>query len=327
MSTVQNQIISPYNSMKGKDFLKLSDFNATEVKKLLQLALQLKEEHKKGIHRTSLKGKNLALLFDKASTRTRVSFTVGMTQLGGSTITLTREASQLGRGETIADTAKTLSQYVDALVIRTDQDDILQTFAEHASIPVINGLTHLYHPCQALADLMTLQELKGDLTQVTLTYIGDGNNVLHSLLIGAALMGMHLRFATPRQYSPDNTIYQQALKIAKFTGSKLEVYSSPLQAAYEADAIYTDVWASMGQESEKAKRKLDFAGFTVNQKVMDLANPDALFMHCLPAYRGLEVSADVIEGKQSVVFQQAENRLHVQKSLLMALLSNEGEIV
>ncbi|SFD94981.1 ornithine carbamoyltransferase [Lentibacillus persicus] len=307
--------------LTGRDFLKLADYSQHELMHLLQKADELKQKHKAGAHVEPLKGKTLGMIFEKPSTRTRVSFETGIFQLGGTGIFLSSDELQLGRGESMADTAKILSGYVDGIMIRTFSHDTLETFAGNASIPVINGLTDLYHPCQVLADLQTILELKGQLNNIKMAYIGDGNNMAHSLMIGAAITGMDMSIAVPDDYAPESSIVQKALDIADNTGSQLEVLSDPKAAADNADVIYTDVWASMGQESEAANREKNFAGFQVNTSLFGVAKDDAIFMHCLPAHRGEEVSADVIDGEQSVVFQQAENRLHAQKALMAALMS------
>ncbi|TFJ91750.1 ornithine carbamoyltransferase [Lentibacillus salicampi] len=308
------------NQLKGRDCLKLADFSNNELAWLLKLADQLKHEHKVGIHDEPLKGKTLGMLFEKPSTRTRVSFEAGIFQLGGAGIFLNSDTLQLGRGETLADTAKVLSGYVDGMLIRTFSQDALEEFAENATIPVINGLTDRYHPCQVLADLQTIKEIKGGLNGLNLAYIGDGNNMAHSLMIGAAMMGMSISIAAPEDYLPDTSVVQDTLTIAEHSGSTVDVTSDPEAAVRQADVIYTDVWASMGQEEEQTNREKAFSGFQVNTELCTLAADDAIFMHCLPAHRGEEVTAQVIDGTQSVVFQQAENRLHAQKALMTALM-------
>ncbi|SFJ14167.1 ornithine carbamoyltransferase [Thermoflavimicrobium dichotomicum] len=311
---------SVLQGLKGKDCLTLTDYTPEEIQALIKLAVKLKQEQKAGVKNTALQGKVLAMMFDKPSTRTRVSFAVGMAQLGGQFLELSSKEMQYGRGESLEDTARTLSGYVDAIMIRTFSQQMVEELAKHATVPVINGLTDLYHPCQALADLLTLMEEKGDLSRVKLAYVGDGNNVLHSLMHGAAAVGMTLTIATPKGYEPLPKVWDEIEKVAKQTGAQIQFYYDPMEAVKEADAIYTDVWASMGQEEEKEKRKKDFAEYQVNETLMKQAKADAIFMHCLPAYRGLEVTAEVIDGPQSVVFQQAENRLHAQKALLLSLL-------
>ncbi|SFA90625.1 ornithine carbamoyltransferase [Lentibacillus halodurans] len=309
--------------LKGKDFLKLGDFTETELFYLLQLAQQMKKHYKSGKQEQPLKGKTLGMLFEKASTRTRVSFEAGIFQLGGTGIFLNADHMQLGRGETTADTAKVLSGYVDAVMIRSFSQNVLEEFAENAMIPVINGLTDMYHPCQVLADLLTIQEIKGGLQGVKVAYVGDGNNMAHSLLIGAAMTGMHISIAAPGHYQPNSSIVKEAQQIASHSGSSVEMTPDPHAAVRKADVIYTDVWASMGQEAEQSARIQAFSGFQVNAELLSLANPDAIFMHCLPAHRGEEVTADVMDGSQSVVFQQAENRLHAQKALMTVLMGQK----
>ncbi|HAQ06178.1 MAG TPA: ornithine carbamoyltransferase, partial [Bacillus bacterium] len=267
-------------------------------------------------------GKILGRIFDQSSTRTRVSFEVGMIQLGGSALYLNGNDLQLGRGESIADTAQVLSQYVDGIMIRTFSHDSIEELAAHASVPVINGLTDLYHPCQALADLLTIYEQKAKLAGLKLAYIGDGNNVAHSLMIACTKMGMDISIAAPKAYFPDEKIISQCAGYAEKSGAKLVITDSPIEAVSDADIIYTDVWTSMGQENENEQRLKDFQGFQVNEALCRLANVDYLFMHCLPAHRGEEVTTGVIDGSHSVVFEQAGNRLHAQKALLLELLKD-----
>ncbi|PTX59679.1 ornithine carbamoyltransferase [Melghirimyces profundicolus] len=308
-------------SLRGRDCLALSPFTPGEIQFLVDRGLEMKQRYRAGEAFRPLAGKTLAMIFDKPSTRTRVSFETGMTQLGGHALHLNRGELQLGRGESIGDTARVLSGYVDAIQIRTFSHETVTELADHASIPVINGLTDLHHPCQALADLLTLKEEKGELSGLRLAYVGDGNNVLHSLLEAAAATGIHLAAAFPEGYEPDPAVVRQARDTALRTGAVLSFTHDPLEAVEGADAVYTDVWASMGQEEEKKKRIRDFEGFQVNARLMSRARSDALFLHCLPAYRGLEVASEVIDGPRSVVFQQAENRLHAQKALLVELLA------
>ncbi|MFD1040116.1 ornithine carbamoyltransferase [Virgibacillus byunsanensis] len=312
--------VSIQQQLKGRDFLTLADYNEEELLYLLQLATDMKNKHKSGKDEQPLTRKTLGMIFEKSSTRTRVSFESGIFQLGGSGLFLNANDIQIGRGEPIADTAKVLSGYLDGIMIRTFSQKVVEELAENASIPVINGLTDTYHPCQVLADLLTIQEIKGELTGVKLAYIGDGNNMAHSLMLGGAIMGMDIRIAAPIGYQPDTVITQQAKSIARLRGSKVEVTSSPQIAVDQADVVYTDVWASMGQEREQKIREQAFSRFQVNKELYTLAHKDAFFMHCLPAHRGEEVTEDVIDGKRSVVFQQAENRLHAQKALMTALM-------
>jgi ornithine carbamoyltransferase len=307
--------------LKGKDFLTLKDFSAEEIHYLLNLASELKEKQLAGEQYTPLYGKMLAMIFEKPSTRTRVSFEAGITQLGGHALFLSSNDLQLGRGETIADTAKVLSQYVDAIMIRTFAHSKIEELAEHATIPVINGLTDDDHPCQALADLLTIYEIKNKFKGIKLAYVGDGNNVAHALMIAAAQVGMDCTIACPENYEPKKSYVEEALRIAKVTGANIIVTHNPYEAVKEADVIYTDVWTSMGQEQESAERLSIFQSFQVNRELTQYAKSDYIFLHCLPAHRGEEVTADIIDGEHSVVFQQAANRLHVQKAILLSLLN------
>jgi ornithine carbamoyltransferase len=307
---------------KGKSFLTLIDWEPHEIEALLQSALKLKSLRNKGEHCQTLKGKSLAMLFEKPSTRTRVSFEVGMKELGGYTVLLRNDEMQLGRGESMEDTAGVLSRFVDAILIRTHEHARIERLVDAATIPVINGLSDQAHPCQALADLLTILEKKGSLKGVKLTYVGDGNNVLHSLIQASALTGIDLHVATPPGYEPDPAVWEYSEQIAGQTGASLTFHYDPTVSVQGADVVYTDVWASMGQEEEKEERNKTFASYQVNASLMEKAKPDAIFMHCLPAYRGLEVTGEVLEGPQSVVFDQAENRLHAQKALLVAILAD-----
>jgi ornithine carbamoyltransferase len=300
--------------------LAIADLTPAQTADLIHLAATIKADPRHPKYSCAMDGKTLGMLFDKASTRTRVSFEVAMNQLGGSALLMDRGNSQLGRGESIADTAQVLSRFVDGLMIRTFGHDILEEFARHSSIPVINGLTDLDHPCQALADLLTVQERFGTLKGQTIAYVGDGNNVAHSLMVAAAHMGMDMRVATPKGYEPDADMVKSAEDAAKASGGRLLLTHDPIEAAQGAQALYTDVWASMGQEEEQAKREADFAGFQIDAKLMTHAADDAIFLHCLPAHRGEEVSAEVMDGPQSAVFDQAENRLHAQKAVLYRLI-------
>ncbi|UKO97838.1 ornithine carbamoyltransferase [Nostoc sp. UHCC 0870] len=298
----------------GRDLLSLADLNSTELQELLQLATQLKSQQ------LQLRcNKVLGLLFSKASTRTRVSFTVAMYQLGGQVIDLNPNVTQVSRGEPIQDTARVLDRYLDILAIRTFEQQELETFANYAKIPVINALTDLEHPCQILADLMTAQECFGTLAGLTLTYVGDGNNVANSLMLGCALAGMNVRIATPQGYEPDPTIVEKTRAIA---GDKTEVLitNDPELATKGATVLYTDVWASMGQEAEADDRFPIFQPYQISEQLLSLAAPNAIVLHCLPAHRGEEITEEVLEGSQSRVWDQAENRLHAQKALLVSLL-------
>ena len=303
-------------ALKGTDLLSSADLSPEQTVALLQLAGELKS----GQRTVNLAGKVLGLIFSKASTRTRVSFTVAMARLGGQTIDLNPQVSQVGRGEPVADTARVLSRYVDALAIRTFAQSELEEYAHWASIPVVNALTDLEHPCQALADYLTLQEAFGELKGLTLSYVGDGNNVAHSLMLCGALLGVNVRIGCPEGFSPDAGVLEQSQAIANGQGCSVEVVHEPVAAVRGAHALYTDVWASMGQEDEKAERERAFSGWCLNEALIAEADARAIVLHCLPAYRGLEISAGAIEGSSSRVFDQAENRLHAQQALLAALL-------
>ncbi|MBE3647536.1 ornithine carbamoyltransferase [Paenibacillus polymyxa] len=307
-------------NLKGRDFLELDDYSPEEIQYLIDLAIEIKRKHKNGEAYQPLKGKTLGLIFEKSSTRTRVSFEVGMYQLGGHALFLSKNDIQLGRGEPISDMAQVMSRYLDGIMIRTFGHDNVVELARYASVPVINGLSDLAHPCQVLADYQTLYEQKGKLKGLKLAYIGDGNNMAHSLLIGGAKLGVHVSIASPAGYEPDPSVVAVSREIAKQTGSEIVITQSPQEAVKDADAIYTDVWASMGFEEEQKERELAFADFQVNEELVKLAKPDYLFLHCLPAHRGEEVTAGVIDGPNSVIFDEAENRLHAQKALLVALM-------
>ncbi|EGJ29255.1 MULTISPECIES: ornithine carbamoyltransferase [Moorena] len=305
------------NTLKGRDFLGFTDLSASDIQELLDKATKLK----KGQWNPRC-NKVLGLLFYKASTRTRVSFSVAMYQLGGQVIDLNPNVTQVGRGEPVVDTARVLDRYLDILAIRTFEQKQLETFAEYAKIPIINALTDWEHPCQILADLLTIQECFGTLAGLTLTYVGDGNNVAHSLMLGCALMGMNVRVATPPAYQPDSAICELALKTAA-SRTEVMVTNDPIAAAKESQVIYTDVWASMGQEASAEERIPIFEPYQVNQQLLDHADPSAIVLHCLPAHRGEEITNQVIEGSRSRVWDQAENRLHAQKALLVSLLGVE----
>ncbi|MHB8172059.1 MAG: ornithine carbamoyltransferase [Thermincolia bacterium] len=306
--------------LHGKDLLSLHRLTSEEIMEILKVAGELKEQQKRGVPHPILQGKTLGMIFAKSSTRTRVSFEVGMYQLGGNALFLSSNDIQLGRGETIADTAKVLSRYLDGIMIRTFAQADVEELAEHATIPVINGLTDLLHPCQVLADLQTILEHKGHLKGLKLAYVGDGNNMAHSLMFGSAKVGMDIVVASPKGYQPNPEIVKLARHDAEATGVKVEVMEDPAEAVAGADVVVTDVWASMGQEAEQAQRVKDFAGYQINSKLMSLAKPDYLFLHCLPAHRGEEVAAEIIDGPHSVIFDEAENRLHAQKAVLALLL-------
>jgi len=299
-----------------RDFLTLRDVSSKEINRILKRAIELKAG--KDANRCPLIGKSIGLLFEKASTRTRVSFEVGIYQLGGQALYMNPREIQIGRGETIRDTAKVLSRYLDAVVVRTYGHDTLVEFARHAAIPVINGLSDLHHPCQALADLMTILETKGRFRGIRLAYIGDGNNVTNSLIEAASLTGMNLAVACPRGYEPDQNILKKARAVSK---SKIIILRDPGSAVSRADVVYTDVWVSMGQEREASKKKRKFREYQLNSSLLAYAKKDALVLHCMPAHRGEEITNEVIDGPQSAVFDQAENRLHTQKALLEFLLT------
>ncbi len=303
-----------------KHFLSLHDVTPHELEVLLSLAARLKAERRAGISHPLLAGKTLGMIFAKSSTRTRVSFEVGMHQLGGHALFLSSSDIQLGRGESIADTARTLSRYLDAIMIRTFRHEDVLDLARFGGIPVINGLTDLQHPCQVLADLQTIAERKGRLAGLKLAYLGDGNNMAHSLLHGCAKAGMDIAVATPKGYACDPGIVEEAKADAKASGAAVLLTEDPDEAAAGADVVYTDTWVSMGQETEKAARLAAFGAYRVDARLLSLAKPDAVFLHCLPAYRGFEVTEEVIDGPQSAVFDEAENRLHAQKAVLATLL-------
>jgi ornithine carbamoyltransferase len=290
------------------------DLSSLELKSILSRAVELKAALAEGDVITPLSRKTLAMIFTKSSTRTRVSFDTGMRQLGGGSIFLSPNDSQLGRGEPIEDSARVISRMVDAVMIRTDKHQQIELFAEYSAVPVINGLTDDFHPCQLLADLLTFSELRGGISGAKVAWVGDGNNMCHSWMNAAELCGFKLNVATPMDYQP-------SASIVSARSASIMLTDDPKDAIAGADLVVTDTWASMGQEDEKAKRAIDFAGFCVDDAMMAAANADALFMHCLPAYRGMEVSASVIDGPQSVVWQEAENRLHGQKALLEFLLA------
>lgn len=300
--------------MKPRHFLSLMDLSADEFRQLLDRAISLKKSHNAGESTTILAGKTLAMIFDKSSTRTRVSFEAGMAQLGGSAMFLSPRDLQIGRGEPIEDTARVMSRMVDVIVMRTGDHSNVEIFAANSTVPVINALTDLYHPCQLLADMQTYIEHRGDITGKTVAWLGDGNNVCHSWMNAARLLKFKLVVSTPEGYDPDT-------KLLDDCKDHVVLERDPKTAAANADVVVTDTWASMGQEEEKQERETIFRDYQVNQTLMSKAKTDALFMHCLPAYRGFEVTAEVIDGPQSVVWDEAENRLHSQKALLEFLLT------
>jgi ornithine carbamoyltransferase len=307
-------------SMKGRDVVSLADLSREEIMQVVATAEHFKMMAEAGMDARPLVGKTLGMIFHKPSTRTRVSFEVAMVQLGGHALNLTAAELQLRRGETVADTGRVLSRYLDAIMIRTYSHTDVVELAAAASIPVINGLTDYSHPCQILGDLLTVKEKKGRLEGVKLAYVGDGNNVAHSLLFGGSRVGMHVVVATPQGYEPDPGVVDRARQFARESGGRVEVVSDPLQAVTGADVVYTDVWASMGQEAEEEQRRRVFGPYQVNADLMARAGSGAVFMHCLPAHRGQEVTDEVIDGPQSVVWDQAENRLHIQKAILALVI-------
>ena len=312
---------SAKNVFAQRHLLTLQDWSTDEILQTLSLALQLKQKQRSGIPHELLKGKTLGMIFTKSSTRTRVSFEVGIQQLGGRALFLSGRDIQLGRGEPISDTAQVLSRYLDGIMIRTFAQQDVVDLARYGSIPIINGLTDRYHPCQVLADLMTIYEHKGALEGLKLAFIGDGaNNMANSLLIGCTKVGMSVAIGAPKGYQPDDEITGWAKANAAKYGASVLVTDDYMEAAAGADVIYTDVWSSMGMEAEIEQRKHDFKGCTVDDKLMANANPGAIFLHCLPAHRGEEVAASVIDGPQSVVFDEAENRLHAQKAVMVMVM-------
>jgi ornithine carbamoyltransferase len=308
-----------------KDFISIHNLTTSEVEEILNLAADLKDKQKHNVKHEYLWAKSMAMIFEKQSTRTRVSFEIGMWQLGGLAINLDQEAIGLGTRESVGDVAKTLSRFADAILIRTFAHEKVVELAKFASVPVINALSDLLHPCQALSDVFTIREKKGfNLKNIKMAYIGDGNNVCHSLMFAAAKVGLNLTVATPNGFEPNEEIVGMALKDAKHAGVEINILNDPVIAAKDADVIYTDVWASMGQEKETEKRRKVFSKFQVNSELVKLAKPDYIFMHCLPAHRGDEVTDQVIDSPNSIVFDQAENRLHVQKAILVKLLGNKS---
>ena len=302
-----------------KHLLSMADLTRDEVFEILKLAEKLKEERYKGLTTDYLKNKSLAMIFELPSTRTRISFEVAMTELGGHALYLNWNDLQLGRGEPIKDTARVLSRYVHAVMMRVRKHETLEEFAKYSTVPVINGLSNLEHPCQVLADLLTIYEYKGDFEDLTLVWIGDGNNVCNSLILASALTGMKMVISTPKGYEPDERIVKKALEL----GANLVFERDPKKAVRDADVIYTDVWVSMGQEAEREKRLRDFAEYQVRDELIKLSTDDVVVMHCLPAHRGEEITDEVMEGKHSIVFDQAENRLHAQKAILLKLIGEE----
>jgi ornithine carbamoyltransferase len=300
-----------------KHLLKLQDLQTKEILEILNLADQLKYEKKNGIEHHHLKGKTLGMIFQKSSTRTRVSFEVGMFELGGSALFLSPRDLQIGRGEPIQDTARVLSRYLDGIMIRTFDQEEVENLAKYGSIPVINGLTDYCHPCQVLADLMTIRERKGSVKGKKLCFIGDGNNMANSLIAGCIKMGMSVAIGCPKTHQPDTELMKWAAERGDFLCT-----DDIFEAAKDADVVYTDVWASMGEEAEAEERKKIFAGYQVNAELMSVAKPDAMVLHCLPAHRGEEITADVLEAHADEIFDEAENRLHAQKAVMVMCMKN-----
>ncbi len=300
-----------------KHLLKLSDLTPEEITNLLDMADQLKYEKKNGIPHKHLEGKSLGMIFEKSSTRTRVSFEVGMYELGGNPLFLSSNDLQIGRGEPVEDTARVLSRFLDGIMIRTFEQKEVEDLAKYGSIPIINGLTDYCHPCQVLADLMTIREHKGTLKNLKMCFVGDGNNMANSLMVGCIKMGIEFAIACPKGYEPDSDLMKWASENGKFTCTE-----SVLEAAKDADVLVTDVWASMGQEDEVSERKKIFAGYQINANLLEVAKPDAIVLHCLPAHRGEEITADVLEAHADEIFDEAENRLHAQKAVLVALMKD-----
>ena len=309
--------------LKGKDMLSIHDLSVDEVQEILALAKELKAKQKAGVPHEILKGKTLGMIFEKSSTRTRVSFETGMYQLGGQALFLSNRDLQLGRGEPIRDTARVLSRYLDGIMIRTFGHDRVEELAKWADIPVINALTDLLHPCQVLTDLLTIEEYKGkNLKGLKMAYVGDGNNMTNSFLYGCAKVGMTFVAATPEDYRPDETVFKNALEDAKETGAALSLVTDPKEAVKDADIVVTDTWASMGQEAEHEARKKIFAPYQVNKELLKGADKRVIVMHCLPAYRGEEIAPDVLEAHADEIFDEAENRLHTQKAIMALTMAD-----
>ena len=304
--------------MNARHLISIRDLSVEDVQEILDLTRDVKANPGAYAHR--LEGKTLGMVFQKSSTRTRVSFEVGMFQLGGHALFLSARDIQIGRGETVADTARVLSRYVDGIMARVFAHPDILDLAEYGSVPVINGLDDEVHPCQALCDYFTILEHKGDLAGRKIAYIGDGNNMAHSLIAGAVKVGMHIAVASPPGYEPSRAVLDAVAGDAKRQGIRVDITNDPVQAVAGADVVYTDVWASMGQEAEREKRLRDFEGYQVNLELFNQAKPDAIFMHCLPAHRGEEVTDEVADHERSVIFDQAENRLHTQKAIMLLLM-------
>jgi ornithine carbamoyltransferase len=313
-------MVATLDGLKGRDFTRVADWTGEELERTLDLADELKEQQKRREQHHLLPGRTLGMIFQKPSTRTRVSFEVGIAQLGGTGLYLSAGDLQLGRGETLKDTATVLSRYLDAIMIRTFAQEDVEELARHALIPVINGLTDSAHPCQALADVMTIRERLGRLAGVKLVYLGDGNNVCASLMVAAAKLGLNFRAATPKGYEPSAEAVEIAREAATESGATIELLADPREAAAGADVLYTDVWTSMGQEEERERRLRDLSGFGIDDELVGLANEDAIVLHCLPAHYGEEITENVLYGPQSAVWDQAENRLHAQKALMVLVI-------
>ena len=312
--------------LKGKDMLSIHVLSVDEVQEILALAKELKAKQKAGVPHKILEGKTLGMIFEKSSTRTRVSFETGMYQLGGQALFLSHRDLQLGRGEPIRDTARVLSRYLDGIMIRTFGHDRVEELAKWADIPVINALTDLLHPCQVLTDLLTIEEYKGkNLKGLKMAYVGDGNNMTNSFLYGCAKVGMTFVAATPEDYRPDATVFKNALEDAKETGASLSLVTDPHEAVKDADIVVTDTWASMGQEAEHEARKKIFAPYQVNKELLEGADKRVIVMHCLPAYRGEEITEEVLEANADVIFDEAENRLHAQKAVMVAVMADKKD--
>jgi len=310
----------PTNALKGRHFLRVAEWKPAELTAVLDLGDELKMLLARGRPHKLLPGRSLALIFKKASTRTRVSFEVGICQLGGTGVSITAEHTHLARGETLKDTACVLSRYVDAIVIRTGPHSEVDELASYSSVPVINGLTDSSHPCQALADVMTIRERYGRLDGVRLAYFGDGNNVCSSLMVAAAKLGMSFVAACPPGYEPSEQALADANEAVGQSGARIEIVNDPEQAAAGADVLYTDVWVSMGEEDERDERLAAFRGYSINERLLELARPEAFVMHCLPAHYGEEISEEIAHGPRSAIWDQAENRLHAQKALMALVL-------
>jgi ornithine carbamoyltransferase len=313
-------MVAVLEDLKGRDFTRVADWSGADLERVLDLADELKALQKRREEHHLLPGRTLGMIFQKPSTRTRVSFEVGIAQLGGTGLYLSAGDLQLGRGETLKDTATVLSRYLDAIMIRTFAQDDVEELARHAAIPVINGLTDASHPCQALADVMTIRERFGRLEGVTVAYLGDGNNVCASLMVAAAKLGTNFRAATPKGYEPSAEAVEIARQAAAETGATIDLLDDPHQAAAGVDVLYTDVWTSMGQEEERERRLQDLAGFGIDEELVQLAGENAIILHCLPAHYGEEITEEALYGPQSAVWDQAENRLHAQKALMALVI-------